>query len=78
MDRLLLISTALRSVAYDERERVLEVKFVHGSVYRYLDVPGSVYEGLLAAESRGVYFDEHVKRAGYKYERVRGGDSRKR
>ena len=78
MDRLLVISRALRSVGYDDRERVLEVEFVHGSVYRYFDVPRPVYDGLLAAPSRGAYFDEKVKLAGYKYERVKGETARKR
>lgn len=68
---MLLTSTTLRSVGYDERERVLEVQFRHGTVYRYLDVPREVYEGLMAARSRGAYFDANVKRAGYRYERVR-------
>lgn len=68
---MLLTSTTLRSAGYDERERVLEVQFRHGTVYRYLDVPREVYEGLMAARSRGAYFDANVKRAGYRYERVR-------
>jgi len=33
-------------------------------------VPRSVYEGLLAAESCGAYYDEYVKKPGFAYERV--------
>ena len=70
MDRTLIESTALTSVGYDDAAHVLEVEFVHGGVYRYLGVPRAVYDGLLSAESRGAYFDEHVKKPGFAFERV--------
>jgi hypothetical protein len=70
MDRTPITSTALRSAGYDERAQALEVEFVHGGVYRYLGVPRDIFDGLLAAESRGTYFDEHVKKPGYRFERV--------
>ena len=70
MDRTQITSTALTSVGYDDGAHILEVEFVHGGVYRYLDVPRGVYDGLLSAESRGTYFDEHVKKPGFTFERV--------
>ena len=65
MDRTLVTSTALKSAGYDDTTHVLEVEFVHGGVYRYFLVPRSVYEGLLAAESCGAYYDEYVKKPGF-------------
>lgn len=38
--------------------------------YRYWDVPESVYNALLAAESPAKVYDELVKKPGYKYDRV--------
>ena len=70
MDRVPVTSTALKSAGYDDATHVLEVEFVHGGVYRYFLVPRSVYEGLLAAESRGAYYDEYVKKPGFAFERV--------
>lgn len=64
-------STALRSVGFDERASVLEVEFVSGAVYRYFGVPRAVYAELLAASSKGRYFNLHVKDAGFRYERTR-------
>jgi hypothetical protein len=70
MNRVPIRSTALTSVGYDDKAYVLEVEFAHGGVYRYLGVPRDVYDGLLSAESRGAYFDEHVKKPGFAFERV--------
>ena len=30
-------------------------------VYRYFDVPYSVFDELMSAESKGAYFNEHVR-----------------
>lgn len=63
-------SSSLDSVGYDGDERVLEIEFVHGGVYRYEDVSPDVYEGLMSAGSHGRYFHEHV-RGQYRYRRIR-------
>jgi hypothetical protein len=55
-------SSLVRSVGYDLPSSVLEVEFADsGRVYEYLDVPLSVYSRLMAAESLGAYFNEHVR-----------------
>ena len=58
-------------MGYDEDETILEVEFTNGAVYRYFDVPAEVYLGLMAAESHGRYFHQHVRDAGYRYERTK-------
>ena len=63
-------SSALRSVGYDEDGQTLEIEFTNGAVYRYSDVPPEVYRGLMAAESHGRYFHQHVRDAGYRYQRM--------
>jgi hypothetical protein len=62
-------SSELRSVGYDQEQRVLEVEFSNRAVYRYFDVPAEVYRELMAAESHARYFHQHVREAGYRYER---------
>lgn len=61
VDRQSIDSRSLASVGYDMTSRTLEVEFVSGSVYRYFDVPAAVFDGLLAAESAGRYFNAHVR-----------------
>ncbi|MCX7429196.1 MAG: KTSC domain-containing protein [Planctomycetia bacterium] len=60
----------MRSVGYDEDQQTLEIEFTNGAVYRYFDVPAEVYRGLMAAESHGRYFHEHVRSAGYRYQEM--------
>lgn len=61
MQRESVYSSNLRSVGYDPDERVLEVEFHSGSVYRYAHVPKALYAGLMAARSAGAYFTDHIK-----------------
>ena len=63
-------SSALQSVGYDQEQRVLEIEFTGGEVYQYFDVPAEVYRGLMKAESHGRYFHQHVRDAGYRYDRM--------
>ncbi len=63
-------SSVLASAGYDAKARVLEIEFRSGAIYRYLDVPGEVYRGLFAAESKGNYFGKSI-RDKFRCERVR-------
>lgn len=65
MNRIAVSSSNLASVGYDPANQLLEVEFLHGGIYQYSGVPSSVYDGLMAADSHGSYFDIHVKKAGY-------------
>lgn len=53
-------SSMLYAVGYDPKEEVLEVVFNSGKIWRYYDVPLSVYEGLLKTRSVGSYMNSHV------------------
>ena len=62
-------STLLDKVGYDPGTQVLAIQMVNSSdVYTYQDVPASIYEGLLAADSKGAYYVKHIK-GKYKTER---------
>ena len=55
-------STLLDKVGYDPGIQVLAIQMVNSSdVYTYQDVPASIYEGLLAADSKGAYYVENIK-----------------
>jgi KTSC domain len=41
---------------------MLEIEFVNGAVYRYLDVPATVYRDLITAESKARFYDSNIKR----------------
>ena len=55
-------STAIRGASYDPATRVLGLLFTSGSkIYDYLNVPEHVYQGLLAASSKGTFFNIHIR-----------------
>jgi KTSC domain len=54
-------STAIAKVGYSKRRHILEIEFVNGAVYRYLDVPVAVYRELMSAESKARFYDSNVK-----------------
>ncbi|HEY4270433.1 MAG TPA: KTSC domain-containing protein [Candidatus Udaeobacter sp.] len=54
-------STAIAKVGYSKRRHVLEVEFVNGALYRYLDVPVTVYRDLMSAESKARFYDSNIK-----------------
>lgn len=62
-------SEALAAVGYDAVARTLRVRFAHGGLYDYFDVPAQVYEGLIADEHPWTIWGEHVK-ASYAYKRI--------
>ena len=65
-----LESSVFTSAAYRAGARQLYLRFHEGNIYRYFGCPRSVYEALLAAESKGRYFAQHI-RNGFRCERVR-------
>ena len=54
-------STAIAKIGYSKRRHILEIEFVNGGVYRYLDVPPAIYRGLMSAGSKAQFYDFNVK-----------------
>lgn len=73
MDYTPVTSSSLAEVGYEPRTRTLGVRFRNGGEYHYRHVPQDVYDGLLKAPSKGTYFDQHIKKAGFAFERVTPG-----
>jgi predicted DNA-binding antitoxin AbrB/MazE fold protein len=56
-------SALVAKVGYVPEYKVLEIEFQDGRSYQYFGVPERIYKGLMAAESRGRYFNERVRDA---------------
>ncbi|HYR23228.1 MAG TPA: KTSC domain-containing protein [Chthoniobacterales bacterium] len=70
-------SKVIASVGYSKRRQILEIEFVNGAVYRYLQVAPSVYRDLIAADSKARYYDINIK-GNYPSVRVRPRVKQKR
>lgn len=57
----MLDSSLLASVQYDPHRRHLDVEFRSGQCYRYFNVPALCYRKLLAADSKGQYFNRTIR-----------------
>jgi len=68
--RTSVVSSNVASVGYSRHLRALEIEFVRGAVYRFLEVPVDVYRDLLASDSKGHFIAEHV-RGKYEFVRIR-------
>jgi hypothetical protein len=69
MDRQPVASSDLRSVGYEEEQRMLEIAFRSGGVYQYFGVSPGEYRALMAAGSKGSYFSHNIKPR-YRYRKV--------
>jgi hypothetical protein len=63
-------STAIASIGYSKRRHILEIEFVNGAVYRYLEIQPSIYRELMIADSKARYYDCNI-RGNYPSARVR-------
>jgi len=70
MDRIPVQSSNLVSVGYDPTSSTLEIEFHSGRVYQYFAVPLHIYEGLMSSASKGTYFDQYIKKAGFPFSRI--------
>jgi hypothetical protein len=55
-------SSAIAKVGYSKRRHILEIEFVNGAVYRYFDIPLSVYRDLMSAESKARFYDSNIRK----------------
>ena len=55
-------STAIAKIGYSKRRHIFEIEFVNGAIYRYFDVPLSVYRELMSVESKARFYDSNIKK----------------
>lgn len=70
MERLPVKSSNLKSIGYDESSSLLEVEFKDASIYHYFAVPINIFRGLMSANSKGSYLQDHVKDR-YTYRKIK-------
>jgi hypothetical protein len=56
-----VVSKGIASIGYSKRLHILEIEFVNGAVYRYLQVAPSVHRNLMTADSKARYYDANIK-----------------
>lgn len=61
MTPLRVVSTTLVALAYDAARQQLRVQFHGGACYQYAPVPGSLFSELLAADSKGAFFNRCIR-----------------
>jgi len=66
--RMSVVSSVLASVDYSI-DATLVLEFRSGAVYRYFAVPEAVFQALIAAESKGVYFNRKLRNR-FAYQRL--------
>jgi len=55
-------SSVISSFTYEPERRRLIVSFVTGRIYEYADVPAGVAANFRASFSKGVFFNEHIRK----------------
>jgi hypothetical protein len=70
MQRTPVESSNIAAVGYVPERRVLQIEFIGGRVYEYAAVPHTVHEELMRAPSKGTFFAEHIRPAGFTYRRI--------
>jgi hypothetical protein len=71
MERKKFSSSLIRSVGYDERNRVLEVEFSDGRVMQYSGVSAEVHRRLVSAPSIVSYFRDNIEES-FTAKRIKG------
>ena len=61
MERTPVESSSIASVGYDQVTYELEIEFLNGRTYRYLQVPAAAYRLLMQAPSVGEYVNRVIK-----------------
>jgi hypothetical protein len=69
MNRIPVSSSNISSVGFDAATQTLEIEFTSGNIYQYFDVPVTVYEELMHAESKGKFLSTQIKGV-YRYARL--------
>ena len=63
-------SSNLQAIGYDEIQQILYIEFKKSGTYQYFGVDKSIYDGFFNADSKGKYFDQTIKKAGYSYAKI--------
>jgi hypothetical protein len=71
MKRIAVDSSGIVTIGYDRAKNILEVEFINEHVYRYKNVPELLYLRLMRAPSKGIFFNEKIRDAGFPFEKIK-------
>nr|WP_084407116.1 KTSC domain-containing protein [Pedobacter panaciterrae] len=63
-------SSVIRHFNYVQNSSTLYITFLSGTAYKYKNVPLGIYDALIVADSKGRYFNSHIKNK-FKYQKIR-------
>lgn len=69
MEKIMVTSSNIYSIWYDEKEQILEIEFHSWDVYQYFNIPIIEYNDLMDASSHWRYLNYNIKWI-YKYIKV--------
>jgi hypothetical protein len=69
MTQVVSVSSSLLTVVAYSTLGALDLTFHTGAIYRYFGVPRLVFDQLIAAESKGAYFNQAIRNR-FPYRRV--------
>ena len=69
MDWIIVDSSTMSRMAFDQVRKVLSVEFKNGTRYEYFDVPAVVFEQMKGAGSKGQFLAANIK-GRFRYARV--------
>jgi hypothetical protein len=61
MQMISVRSSAISAIGYDPVSMQLHIRFKQGHTYTFCGVPQNIYEGLMSASSKGLYYDSHIR-----------------
>ena len=61
MEMIPVTSAAISAIGYDKTTQHMCITFKQGDTYDYCRVPERVFTGLIAASSKGRYYDDYIK-----------------
>ena len=56
-----VVSSQFKKVKYDSESKILIITFNNDKGYEYKDVPQSIFDSLMSADSLGSYFGKNIK-----------------
>ena len=70
MEMIPVSSSNVYAIGYCGETAVLRVQFNNGGIYDYQGIPQEIFEGLLAASSKGQFLNQFIKKAGYPFSKI--------
>lgn len=61
MQRQKVQSSSIDSIGYNSDSNILEIEFLNGRIYQFFNVPESIFNGMMSADSHGKYLNDNIK-----------------